>query len=87
MLGNILVTACNVYIGIIFIYILMSWLPAMNGWIRDIYQALGAICDPYLDIFRRIIPPVGGGGMGIDFSPVIAVIVLEIVVNFIARLL
>ena len=34
--------------------------------------------DPYLRLFRRIIPPVGGGGFALDLSPIVATIVLFI---------
>jgi YggT family protein len=36
------------------------------------------VVDPYLNIFRRIIPPLGGGGFAIDISPILAIIVLLI---------
>ena len=36
------------------------------------------VTDPYLRLFRRIIPPVGGGGFALDLSPIIAIIVLII---------
>ena len=36
------------------------------------------VTDPYLSIFRRILPPVGGGGFALDLSPIIAIIVLII---------
>jgi uncharacterized protein YggT (Ycf19 family) len=35
--------------------------------------------DPYLNLFRRFIPPVGGGGFALDLSPILAIIVLFIV--------
>ena len=81
MIGNILVGLCDFYVMLIFIYILMSWLPTNRGFIADVYQVLGTLCDPYLDIFRRIIPPVGGAGMRVDFSPIVAIFVLQAVVR------
>ena len=48
-------------------------LSAVIGFIHD-------VTDPYLRLFRRILPPVGGGGFALDLSPIIAIIVL-----FIAR--
>ena len=79
--------AVDFYVGLIIIYILMSWLPSMPGIVGDLYQVLGRLCDPFLDIFRRIIPPIGGSGMAIDFSPVVAVLVLQIAARFIGRFL
>ena len=50
---------------------------------NDVYNVLGSICEPYLGLFRKVIPAMGG----VDFSPVIAVIVLQLVVQVIGRLL
>jgi YggT family protein len=41
------------------------------GFIND-------VTNPYLNIFRRVLPPVGGGGFALDLSPIIATIVLLI---------
>ena len=87
MLYNVFMAAVYFYVGLIIIYILMSWLPSMPGIVGDLYQVLGRLCDPFLDIFRRIIPPIGGSGMAIDFSPVVAVLVLQIAARFIGRFL
>lgn len=83
MIGAIVSWLCDVYVGIILIYVLMSWIPNMRGWVLDIYRVLGSVCDPYLNLFRRIIPPIGM----IDISPVVAIIVLEVVARVIAILL
>ena len=87
MLYNVFMAAVDFYVGLIIIYILMSWLPSMPGIVGDLYQVLGRLCDPFLDIFRSIIPPIGGSGMAIDFSPVVAVLVLQIAARFIGRFL
>ena len=87
MLYHVFMAAVDFYVGLIIVYILMSWLPSMPGIVGDLYQVLGRLCDPFLDIFRRIIPPIGGSGMAIDFSPVVAVLVLQIAARFIGRFL
>lgn len=87
MLYNVFMAAVDFYVGLIIVCILMSWLPSMPGIVGDLYQVLGRLCDPFLDIFRRIIPPIGGSGMAIDFSPVVAVLVLQIAARFIGRFL
>ena len=79
--------AADFYVGLIIVYILMSWLPSMPGIVGDLYRVLGRLCDPFLNLFRRIIPPIGGSGMAIDFSPVVAVLVLQIAARFIGRFL
>lgn len=75
MLIWIIAQLINVYTFIIFIYVLMSWIPNRSGVIADIENALGKICDPYLDLFRRFIKPIGGM---IDISPIVAIIVLQL---------
>lgn len=54
------------------VYILMSWFPNARG--TAIGQFLSKICEPYLDQFRRFIPPLGM----IDISPIVALFVLRL---------
>ena len=69
-----------VYIIIIFIWVLASWIPRMpyNPTLRAVLDFVNQVTTPYLSIFRRVLPPVGGGGLSLDLSPIIAVIVLLI---------
>jgi len=55
----------------IVVFILMSWFP--GAYNSGVGQFLGRICEPFLSIFRRFIPAIGG----IDFSPIIALLVLQ----------
>ena len=43
-----------------------------GGLLQDIAAVLDSVCGPWLNLFRRFIPPMGG----IDFSPVVAIIAL-----------
>ena len=57
-------------------YIVTSWLrlpysPTLNRIQRFLYD----VCEPYLRIFRRLIPSAGG----IDFSPILAFIALSVI--------
>ena len=69
-----------VYLILIFIRILLSWIPRIpyNPVLSSVIEFVQQVTDPYLRIFRRIIPPLGGGGFAIDLSPIIAIIVLAI---------
>lgn len=73
---QIIYTLVHIYTGIIFVYCIFSWFPQSRsvGIIGDIYRILGKIVNPYLNIFRKLIPPIGGA---VDISPIIAMIVLE----------
>lgn len=79
-----------VYIILILIRILLSWIPRMpyNRALRGFVDFVHETTDPYLNIFRRLLPPLGGGGMAIDISPILAIVVLlvaeRIVVGLIA---
>ncbi|MDN7241330.1 YggT family protein [Planococcus sp. N028] len=72
---GIILTAVNIYSYLLIASILMSWLP--NARESSIGQMLAKITDPYLDIFRKIIPPIGM----IDFSPIIAIFALNLASN------
>jgi YggT family protein len=69
-----------VYIILIFVRILLSWIPRIpyNPTLSKVVNFIHEVTDPYLNVFRRILPPVGGGGFALDLSPIIAVFVLLI---------
>jgi YggT family protein len=63
----------DIYILFVFVHILLSWfqLP-YNVWLARIRGVLYDTVEPYLRLFRGIIPPIGM----LDISPIIAIIVL-----------
>jgi YggT family protein len=73
-----------VYVLLIFIYVLSSWvrLP-YSPWLRRIQDFLRDVCEPYLRLFRRILPSFGP----LDLSPVVAVIVLLVLQKVIHTIL
>ena len=70
-----------VYLILIFARILLSWIPRMpyNPVLSAVVNFIHEVTDPYLNLFRRVLPPVGGGGFALDLSPMIATFVLIIV--------
>lgn len=66
-----LIQLLQIYSWALIIYILLSWFP--NARESSFGQLLGRICEPYLEPFRRIIPPIGM----IDISPLVAIFVLH----------
>jgi YggT family protein len=76
--ANYVDTLFLVYIVLIFIYILLNILfsfgarPPYSRWSDAILGFLRDVCEPYLRIFRRFIPPLGM----LDLSPMIALFVL-----------
>jgi len=69
-----------VYIILIFLNVLSSWIPRMpyNRALRATLDFIKETTDPYLNFFRRFLPPLGGGGFALDLSPILGVIVLFI---------
>ena len=85
LIAKAILAISDVYSFVIVVYVLMSWLPVDRGGIlADIYRVLGRICDPYLDLFRRFIPPIGGM---VDISPIVALLVLQFAVRIIVMIL
>jgi YggT family protein len=74
LLVTTLVTFINIYTALLFIRILLSWFPNIN-WFDPPFSILSQITDPYLNIFRNIIPPLGG----LDFSPLLALLLLQFI--------
>jgi YggT family protein len=70
-----------VYLILLFARILLSWIPRLpyNPVLRSVVDFIHQVTDPYLNLFRRILPPVGGSGFALDLSPIIAIFVLYIV--------
>ena len=71
----------GVYVLMILVYVITSWIPSgASPTLERVRQFLYDVCEPYLRLFRRFIPPLGP----IDLSPIVAVIslyVLGAVVN------
>ncbi len=84
--ADYLTALASVYTLVIIAYILTSlafaaglripysrWSDAILGFLRE-------VCEPYLRLFRRILPSFGG----LDFSPIIAIIVLQLAARLLA---
>jgi YggT family protein len=82
-------TLLLVYLILIFIRILMSWIPRMpyNRYLAAFLKFVSDVTDPYLNLFRRILPPVRMGGAGLDLSPIVATFVLIIVGEIVVGLI
>jgi YggT family protein len=65
-----------VYVLIIFAYIILSWvrLP-YSPWLNRIQRFLYDVCEPYLRIFRRLLPSFGP----LDLSPIVAIVSLYVI--------
>jgi YggT family protein len=79
LLTNSIANFIQIYLTLIVIRILLSWFQTAD-WAYRTIAFLSPITDPYLNIFRSLIPPLGG----IDLSPVIAIILLQFVAQLLA---
>ena len=74
----------SVYVLLIFAYILMSWIRLpYSPWLNRIQRFLFDVCEPYLRLFRRILPTFGP----LDLSPIIAILALYIARTIVISLL
>jgi len=76
----------SVYGLLILVYIILSWVQLPYSiWSARIQQFLRDVCEPYLGIFRRFIPPLGG----LDLSPMIGLALLliaeQVAINILDR--
>lgn len=76
-----LINFINIYLVLIFIRILLSWFQTAE-WAASAMSFLSPITDPYLNIFRSFIPPLGG----LDLSPLLAILVLQLVASLLPAL-
>jgi YggT family protein len=81
LLTNTLATSLNIYLLLIFVRILLTWFPTVE-WMNQLTSVLSPITDPYLNVFRSFIPPIGG----LDLSPIVAIIVLRFVAGLLGSL-
>ncbi len=76
-----------VYLVLIFIRVLLTWVPRMpyNPYLRATVGFVEESVDPYLNAFRSFLKPLGFGGMAIDLSPMLAILVLFVVRDIVLR--
>ena len=80
MINNLIFVVNNffqIFFWLILVRCLLSFVPSID-WYKQPFTAVKDVTDLYLNLFRKIVPPIGG----LDFSPIIAVIALQ-VLNYI----
>lgn len=79
-----LIRSCfDFYSWLILGYCILSWFPIkQNSLMGDIASAIATLVDPYLGVFRRFMPPM----MGVDWSPVLAIVVLNLLERLVLSL-
>jgi len=82
-------TLTYVYFVFIFVRIIMSWIPRIpyNRALDAVLNFVRDVTDPYLNLFRRFLPPRRLGAGALDLSPIVATIVLLVVGRIVANLI
>ena len=81
-LAQLVNTAFNVVFWIIILTIFLSWVPNVD-WQNPLLRSFRTFTDAVLSPFRNIIPPING----LDLSPIIALIVLQLIQAALVRIL
>ncbi len=71
----------QIYWVLLIVRILLSWFQTAE-WAGTVISYLSPVTDPYLNIFRSIIPPLGG----IDLSAIVALFLLQFIQSSVSQL-
>jgi uncharacterized protein YggT (Ycf19 family) len=87
-IASYLNTLLLVYFVLIFIRIILTWIPRIpyNPVLNGIIKFVTDVTDPYLNLFRRFLPPVKVGPGALDLSPMVGIFVLFIVGSLVVNL-
>ena len=72
----------TVYVIVLIAYVLTSWIRLPYS-LQPVQRFLYDVCDPYLRLWRRVLPSLGG----IDFSPMVGIIAVEIAAQIVIAIL
>lgn len=81
-ISNIVGLLFHFYTLLIFLRILLSWIPNIN-WYEQPVKWIREVTDAYLNLFRNVIPPLGM----LDISPMVALLVLYLLQGLVVGLL
>ena len=86
--ADYLSTLLLVYFILIFIRIILTWIPRIpyNPVLNSVLKFVQDVTDPYLNLFRRFLPPLRVGPGALDLSPMVAIFVLWIVGSIVVGL-
>lgn len=81
---TVLCRLLDAYLIVMFARIILSWFPiSPNSGMATVYGFLYSITEPVLGPIRRVIPPLGMGGMGLDLSPMVVFLGISVLRSFI----
>ena len=71
---SVLASTAQLFSYLLLVRVLLTWFPSID-WNNGALSALCSLTDPYLNIFRGIIPPIGG----FDISSILAFLLLNVI--------
>ncbi len=76
---NLLCAALQLYFLVILASIISSWIPTTEGTLPDrVKHGVNMLTEPVFSPIRKLLPPVQLGGMGLDLSPLIVLVLVQI---------
>lgn len=80
ILTEVVCAALRIYVVLIFARVILSYFPLTPGSVfSSIDGLLRKVTEPVLSPVRRVLPPVGVGGMGLDLAPLVVLLVVYLV--------
>jgi YggT family protein len=84
VINTLLCRLLQAYLIVMFARIILSWFPVEPGsGLASVFGFLYTITEPVLAPIRRVLPPIGMGGMGLDLSPIVVFFGITILQGFI----
>lgn len=85
-IGNVIAELLQLYVLVIFARVILSYFPTTYGTgLHRVIVLLDRLVEPVVGRVRRVLPRTSVGGMGLDFSPMIVLLVIEIILIPLAR--
>lgn len=75
-----IISFLEIYLILLLVRVSLSWFPNVN-WYGQPFYSLSRLTDPYLTIFRGIIPPI----LGMDISPLLGFIFLQCMLQIVSN--
>jgi YggT family protein len=70
----------QLYIVVIFVRVILSWFPlSPDSPMASVYRFVHTVTEPVLGPIRRVMPGIGVGGMGLDLSPIIVLLLIQLI--------
>ena len=71
---GVLAQTLSFYTLVLLLRVLLTWFPNLD-WGNPVLSTVSAVTDPYLNVFRGLIPPLGG----LDLSAIVAFLALQLI--------